>query len=292
MSPRIASAVACLLAVASPAPAVGFAPSSSTSSSTSLRMSSLSSAQHVSEDAYPQFLGSASVCAHDDGCSIESAEYYLREIVHVQSGCAAGTLSGNGVCEDVQGVSEVVADLRKKIGDGAQQEVRTFWDQRQDEFETLAVASLDGSSSASGALTAPLKPAYLALAALYAVAVIAAVQPAVMDASAGGVVPFTAQEVWWAVRDGYVGDLTHHLFQNGGLVVGDAAAAAGSSLSPQEVAWSIRDGYAADTLFASGGEGGGVESVPFAPREVWWAVRDGYGSDLVEHWFRNGGLSL
>lgn len=239
------------------------------------------------EENYPQFLNSASLCAHSDSCSIESAELYLKEIVHVQSGCAAGTLNGYAVCEDVAGVSEVVADLRAKIEEGAKQEVRTFWDKRQEELMALTAAS-DGSA---GALTAPMKPAYLAFAALYTVAIVSAFHPATMDASAGGVVPFTAQEVWWAVRDGYIGDLTHHLFNNGGLVVSDASAAVGSSFSPQEIMWSIRDGYAGDTLLAdASASGGGVESVPFTPQEVWWSIQNGYSFDMVEHWFRNGGL--
>lgn len=277
---------ACLLATAA-SPAAGFAPSSArrTSPPSALQMSST---HHATEDMYPALLNNASLCAHSDTCSIDGAESYLREIVHIQSGCAAGTLSGDAVCDDVLGVSEVVADLREKIKNGAKQEVKTFWDMRQEEFEQLATAA-DGSSAA--ALTAPLKPAYLAIAALYAIAVIAMFAPSTMDVNAGGVVPFTAQEVWWAIRDGYIGDLTHHMFRNGGLIMSDAmSAGACSSLSPQEVFWSIRDGYAGDTMFSSGG--GGVESAPFTPQEVWWAVQHGYSYDMLEHWFRNGGLSV
>lgn len=84
----------------------------------------MSSTNHATEDMYPQLLNSASLCAHSDTCSIESAESYLREIVHIQSGCAAGTLSGSATCNDVLSVSEVVADLREKIGEGAKREVR------------------------------------------------------------------------------------------------------------------------------------------------------------------------
>lgn len=212
---------------------------------------------------------------------MESARGYLREIVHVQSGCAAGTLSGNAVCGNVQGVSEVVANLRQKIEEGAKREVRTFWGQRQEELETLAAAS-----DSSSALAAPLKPAYLAIAALYALAVVAAFQPAGMDVTAGGAVPLSAQEVWWAFRDGYLGDAATHLFHNGGLLASDPIATA--SLAPQELWWSVRDGYASDTLFTNGG--GGAEAVPLTPQEVWWSVRQGYAPDLAQHWYRNGGL--
>ena len=147
------------------------------------------------------------------------------------------------------------------------------------------------NGGATAALTAPLKPAYLAIAALYTIAVIAMLQLTSMDVNAGGIVPFSAQEVWWSIRDGYFGDLAHHMLRNGGLVVADAMAApVGSSISPQELWWSIRDGYAGDTIFSSGG--GGVESVPFTPQEVWWAIQHGYSYDMLEHWFRNGGLSV
>lgn len=177
----------------------------------------------------------------------------------------------------------------------------SFWEQRQQEFETLITSSLDstnGLSSTASLTQAPLKPTYLALAALYTVFVISLVNPTLVDVNTavGGVVPFTAQEVWWAIRDGYVSDLATHLFHNGGLAVGDASMSAiSSSLTPQEVWWSIRDGYVDNTLFSSGVSVGDVEVggggvVPFKPQELYWAVRDGYVGDLVQHWFRNGGL--
>ena len=192
----------------------------------------------------------------------------------------------------------------------------SFWEKRQQEFETLVIASLDtnnGRLSPTASLTqAPLKPAYLALAALYTILIISTVNPTLMDVDAlGGVVPFTPQEVWWAIRDGYLSDLTSHLVRNGGLVVGDSTANAApassmGSVTPQEVWWSIRDGYAHNTLFSASssstvldgvvlgddlvGEGGGV--VPFRPQEMYWAIRDGYVGDLIGHWFRNGGLSV
>mmetsp|Transcript_6258 Transcript_6258/g.9138 ORF Transcript_6258/g.9138 Transcript_6258/m.9138 type:complete len:309 (+) Transcript_6258:197-1123(+) len=262
-----------------------------------------------------QLLTSASLCANSESCSIESAELYLREIMSVQAGCAAaaaGTVVGeeNEVCNDVGRTSEVVAGLREKIRRGAVKENAAFWENRQKEFETLLTSSLDPTTqqlSPTASLTqAPLKPAYLALAALYTIFVISTINPPLsmvdVDTAVGGVVPFTPQEVWWSIRDGYIGDLASHLVRNGGLVVGDTTAnavanAAASNLTPQEVWWSIRDGYVDNTLFSNGvvdlGEnigGGGV--VPLRPQEVYWAVRDGYVGDLIGHWFRNGGLSV
>jgi hypothetical protein len=186
----------------------------------------------------------------------------LKEIVHVQSGCAAGTLSGNAVCEDVVGVSEVVAALREKVGSSVQQQ-----------------STHDGERVLNSA----------ALATLYAVVSIAIMSLAASTTTTmGGTEPFTAQEIWWSIRDGYAMDLVSHYFHNGGLLVGDAAVSQVRGLSPQELLWSIKDGYVMDTL---GGDGmGGVETVPFTPQEVWWAVKDGYATDMMGHWFRNGGL--
>lgn len=220
----------------------------------------MAAAQQTADDMYPQLLDNAYLCAHSEACSIESAEQYLREIVLVQSGCAAGTLSGSSVCDDVLGVSAIVADLRDKIGEGARR------------------------------VAAPPKPAHLGIAAVCAILAVAVLQPAATDIASGGVVPFTAQEVGWAIQGGYLNNLVGHLLNNGGLLVADSPGAVGGSLSPQELAWSLRDGYLWDALFSSGG--GGAESLPFTPREIWWAVEGGYASDLAEHWFHNGGLSV
>jgi hypothetical protein len=81
---------------------------------TSLHSSTLSIPEHL----YPQLLSSASLCANSESCSLESAESYLREIIHVQAGCAAGTISGKDICNDVGRTSEVVAGLREKIRRG------------------------------------------------------------------------------------------------------------------------------------------------------------------------------
>jgi len=120
MPRSLSSAVGCaaLLATAS-----AFSPSAThqhpslLSSASTTTTSVAASPQHATEESYPSLLQSASVCAHSDSCSIDLAEDYLREIVHVQSGCAAGTLSG-GVCDDVLNVSAIVADLRVKIDEG------------------------------------------------------------------------------------------------------------------------------------------------------------------------------
>ncbi|KAL3802230.1 hypothetical protein HJC23_001774 [Cyclotella cryptica] len=226
--------------------------STGTGCNTSMRLFSRSSLP-VTEDQYPRFLSSAALCANSDSCSIDTAESYLREIVRIESACAAGTMSGDSICKDVGKVSEVVAGLREKIRQGAKQEVKTFWQQRQDEFQNLVSSSIDSQSNNMtpvAALTqAPIKPAYLAIAALYAVLVVSLFQTANTDpGTLSRVVPFTTQEVWWAIRDGYVVDLMSAWLKNGGLVISDDFLGT-SSLMPQEVWWSIRDGYSSNLFF-------------------------------------------
>ena len=207
----------------------------------------------VTEEQYPRFLSSASLCANSDSCSIDDAESYLREIVRIESGCAAGTMSGDAVCRDVVMVSDVVARLRQKVREGA----------------------VDAGSNAVSPLTHP----WLAIALLYTVFVVSMLQ-----SNESGTVPFTLQEVWWAIRDGYAADMMAAWFKHGGLVVSDPVGVV--PFTPQEVWWSVQDGYAADLMGAwlkNGGLVGSDEllSGVLTPREVWWGVRDGYVSNVL-----------
>jgi len=65
-------------------------------------------------DAYALMLR-ARECANSDSCSIDEAEDYLREVVHIQGSCVAGNLAGQQLCEDIQFASEVISGLRNKI---------------------------------------------------------------------------------------------------------------------------------------------------------------------------------
>jgi len=51
----------------------------------------------------------------DELSEIEESKRWLREIINVQSGCAAGTLSGKDLCENQDEAAEIVARLRRKI---------------------------------------------------------------------------------------------------------------------------------------------------------------------------------
>lgn len=160
-------------------------------------------------------------------------------------------------------------------------EQRSFWQQRQDELASLTSSSIDIQSntlSPVAALSSPLKPAYLAIAALYTIFIISLFQAPLLN---DNVVPFTPQEIWWALRDGYVTDLMGAYFKHGGLPISDSAM---GTLTPQEVWWSIRDGYAFNLMsdwFRNGGSMGGGEFVAVTPQEVWWSLRDGYVTNLL-----------
>ena len=65
-------------------------------------------------DAYALMLR-ARECANSDSCSIDEAEDYLREVVHIQGSCVAGNLAGQQLCDDIQFASEVISGLRNKI---------------------------------------------------------------------------------------------------------------------------------------------------------------------------------
>ena len=68
-------------------------------------------------DAYALMLR-ARECANSDSCSIDEAEDYLREVVHIQGSCVAGNLAGQQLCDDIQFASEVISGLRNKIENG------------------------------------------------------------------------------------------------------------------------------------------------------------------------------
>jgi len=238
-------------------------------------------------DAYTLMLR-ARECANSDSCSIDEAEDYLREVVHIQGKCVAGNLAGQQLCDDIQFAAEVISGLRNKIENGSQQ---------------LSVAM----SASGSAVLSPADPSkqlaknvFLGLGFLYAALVISmAVHPV---ASTDEVLPFTAQEVWWSIRDGYALDLMSHYLRHGGLSIGESAFgsdAAVVSLTPQEWWWAVRDGYLGDAMSHVGRNGGLLVGdsisaedtvLPFTSSEWAMAAKDGYLGNMLGHYFRNGGI--
>ena len=220
---------------------------------------------------------------------------YLRDIFHAQSGCIAMTGNPNvdsAMCVDVDVVAEVVANLRNKISTSSSS------------TDNIAAAHRRAENDVP---LPPLSAVMTAAAIVVAAELMTLLIHSNSNMAAGGAAsPITIQEMYWAIRDGYVGDVMTHVFHNGGLLVTNDAynivvdttssilsTTATSSLTPQELYWSVRDGYVSDTLLASSrgiGDSSGSGVVPFTPREVYWAIRNGYVNDLTLHLFRNGGL--
>jgi hypothetical protein len=136
--------------------------------------------------------------------------------------------------------------------------------------------------------------------------------------------PFTMQEWWWAMRDGYLPTMMEYYFRHGGLasvdsVVGESsvmAATANAAVLPftlQEWGWAMQGGYLPRMLAEHFQQGGLVvdaasssmasvsavtsssqdlaTTVSIAPQEWIWAAQGGYLDTLVAHVARNGGLA-
>jgi hypothetical protein len=68
--------------------------------------------------SHPTVLHKAEECALSDSCSVDDAKLFLREVIHLESGCAAGTLVGHDICEDQDHLAMIVANLRAKVERG------------------------------------------------------------------------------------------------------------------------------------------------------------------------------
>lgn len=105
--------------------------------------------------------------------------------------------------------------------------------------------------------------------------------------------PFTPQEVWWSIRDGYFPLMLKEYYQNGGLA---GASLEATPFTLQEFVWAIQGGYL-DTflwqLFQHGGlpiDDSLISSTPFTPQEWSFAAKDGYLPQILSQTFLNGGL--
>lgn len=219
-----------------------------------------------SEDEALYMMMKASACAHSDACSIDEAENYLNEVLHIQSDCVSGSLSSEQICNDVVFPAEVIGALRDKIQRGP-------------------TALTNQLNPTPYLLTATA--AYLCMG-LYTLS------------QNPGVEPFTAQEYLWSIRDGYFGEMVMQTIRHGGLrPVEDLTIL---PFTPQEWWWALRDGYIFEMMEQSVKNGGLVADAssindlddllytPFLPEEWGMAVRDGYLSDMISQYMRHGGL--
>jgi len=225
-----------------------------------------------SEEEAITMIMEANICAHSETCSIEEAEAYLNEMLHLQSDCVSGSLSNGLICDDVTFPSEVIAGLRDKI-------------QRQVEL------SNEGSNIKVG-----WNPIFLSILALY-------VSSGLLSLAHNNPDSFTMQEWMYAIQGGYLDDMVSQYIKYGGLSP-VAAVDDGSYVTPltlQEWWWSIRDGYVGSMISEYSNHGGFLSLVddnaedvilttPFTNQEWSYAVKDGYLSNLIDHYMRNGGL--
>eukprot|EP00980_Cylindrotheca_fusiformis_P028693 scaffold22638_cov138-Cylindrotheca_fusiformis.AAC.5 len=166
----------------------------------------------------------AQSCVNSDACSLEESQECLENVIRVQSACSSGSLLGSEVCDDVDDVASLVATLRERI------------DRQVQRMRVMKAGSTAISVS-------------LAMVALTVCATgLIHNDPAVA--------PFTLQEWWWSIRDGYFPLMIKEYYENGGLATAQS------------------------------------EATPFTMQEVWWAVKGGFFNDMAAHYFRNGGLGL
>lgn len=210
------------------------------------RSFSLGSTSINSEDDALWLLSRAKDCATSGSCSVDEAEGFLRDVVRVQSSCVAGTLTGQDVCHDVGLAAEVVAGLRMKISNANSVGASDVL------FSNGSLALRDSPS--------PLRSAVITFCVLYAASVLTH-SGGINSHSAASldVVPFTPQEWWWSVRDGYLPSMLETYFKSGGLEV-----------NLDDVP--------------------GMMTSPMTAKEWMYAAKDGYVGDAASHVFRNGGL--
>lgn len=84
-----------------------------TSSTTTLQFSSLST-ESPDEMTYRYCFAKARECAFNDDASPSEARQWLNMILELESGCVVGTLAGHELCDNVDEVAEVVANLRER----------------------------------------------------------------------------------------------------------------------------------------------------------------------------------
>lgn len=229
----------------------------------------------------------ATACADgSETCSLEEAQAYLDDILMMQKDCLDVTLSDNSpLCENVDVVIDVVANLRQKIS-----------------TERTKIAPV----KATVHLTNVLVGVYVVSTILHGFAAVPNVPvdaPMFSSFDAGaafnsrGVATILPVEWYWAIRDGYFPSLFSEWISNGGLVV-DVSAFDDKvvAFTPQEWVWSIQNGSFGHVLEENMRYGGfRVDSsyegaAPMNMQDVIWSIQGGYFGTLANHFFRNGGL--
>ena len=162
----------------------GFAPSHKIHSPRQGTRVASSLADYMEDDdlRFRQMISKARECAYSDSGSAIDARMFLREILHLESGCVSGNLSGE-ICDNIDEIADIVAHLRVKAED------------------TTSVV---------------VPGATLALMSTTVLVMLAAVLMTTIDTGSGST-PYTLQEWMWAAQGGYMGNMVEHFIRNGGL---------------------------------------------------------------------------
>ena len=80
-----------------------------------LARSSTALYKSISEQDATYLLAKAQECAFSDSATVEDAKHYLRELLHIQSGCVVGTIAGRDLCDNQESVAEIVLRLQAVI---------------------------------------------------------------------------------------------------------------------------------------------------------------------------------
>lgn len=234
-------------------------------------------------------MSQATACANSETCSLEEAQSYLDDVLSVQKDCLSGAVAAgnNALCENVDAVVEVVANLRQKI-----------------QTEQRKVAPV----KASVHLVNLVMGVYVVNTILHGFSAVPDVpfEAPIFDsvqtfgeANSRGVATILPQEWFWAFRDGYLPQLFSEWMKNGGLVV-DVSAFDEKvvAFAPREWVWSIQNGSFGNLLEENMRYGGyrvdaGFDTEGMTPlngQDLLWSIRDGYFGTAANHFFRNGGV--
>lgn len=127
--------------------------------------------------------------AADDNAAYSpmDARQFLHEILHLESGCSSGTLSGD-ICNIDEDMVNIVSHLRAKA--------------EQRASDVIIVTAPDVA---------------LTLMSTTTLLMVTAVLLSVMGTPGSESSPYTFQEWMWATQGGYLDNMVAHYFRNGGL---------------------------------------------------------------------------
>lgn len=144
----------------------------------------------LNDDEATALLNGAYDCSVSDTCSLQDAQWYLNQIVGIESGCVVGSLTDPVICDhndQDDSLEQVVTALRNKVA----------------------------SSGGKGMANMPSQQ----IMASTAVAIASIMVVATTNWGGDETIAFVPQEWFWAARDGYFLTMLDHFLANGGLTI-------------------------------------------------------------------------